>query len=72
MLTWLIAVSLFSHEYHTGQASRLYRVGCLADHYLLKWFQIRSSEDWIVASYVSEPFKQRATSLKQNLIEKYT
>jgi hypothetical protein len=71
MLEFLIALSLVAHEHHSGQASRWYEIGCLADDYLLRWYQIRSSDDWIEAAYVHAHFKQKVLDIKQQLEHKY-
>lgn len=71
-IEYLIALSLFAHDYHGGQVSRLYRIGCLADYYLLKWFQIRSSEDWIRARYIHTRAKIRVFKIKYRLVTIHT
>jgi len=71
MREFLVALSLFCANYHEGQWSKLYRVGCLARQYLLRWYQIRSPEEWSEATYISRDCQARAEHLYVQLVDKY-
>ncbi len=71
MLCFLIAVALYGSDYHGGQWSDEYRWQCEARVLLLRWYQIRSPEDWIDASYVTKRDRATARAIYFGLIRKY-
>lgn len=62
MREYFIALALFSAHYHSGQWSKLYRVGCQARQYLRREWQILSPE-----GYLDQP---RAQAKNASLLRK--
>jgi hypothetical protein len=71
MIEFLIALALFSSDFHSGQSDPWYSRSCLARKYLLQWFQIRDPEDWITANYVHVNYQRRAKGIYFMLARKY-
>jgi len=71
MIAYLIGLAIFCDYYHGGQASRLYRVGCLARRYLLQWYQIRDPHEWITAPYIKGSYQVAAWQHYHTLRERY-
>ena len=47
MLEYLLALRQFCCDFHNGQHTRYYRIGCLCDHYLRQWYGLENPVDFL-------------------------
>ena len=66
-IKFLIATALYCSDYHDGQWSKLYRIGCIARGYLLEWYQIRSPYDWSISLYIKDEYKADMMKMYRHL-----
>jgi len=71
MREFLIALALYCRHYWSGMGDDLYRINGLACHYLLKWYQIRDPEDWIMNPSVCIDNQLQADKYYLDLVRKY-
>lgn len=71
MREYLVALCMFCYDYHDGQWSKYYRIGCLAQKYLQRWYQIADVYAWMDASFIKEENKESAQRMYHNLVLKY-
>ena len=71
MREFLIATAIMCADYHNGQWSKLYRIGCLARQYLRREFQIISPEGWMESNAIDPACQLRAKRLYFALAEKH-
>ena len=71
MREFLIALALYCRHYWNGMGDDLYRIGGLASRYLLKWYQIRDPEDWIMSPAICIDNQLQADKYYLDLVRKY-
>jgi hypothetical protein len=72
MREFLIAVALVAADYHDGQWSKWYRLGCEARQLLKRWYFIDSPESFVRnESPRLDEVKYRIADIRHKLVTKY-